>query len=107
MSSFRNDIFSIYGTSDKKHFVTENRKDLIKLITPLDPVLDDLLDEEILTQEHYDIVRKKDTNQDRMRELFGFVTSWGPKEMNKFQKILKKHNPVPIKNLIEKTKQKK
>ncbi|XP_069838391.1 baculoviral IAP repeat-containing protein 2-like [Dendropsophus ebraccatus] len=93
--------------ADKKHFITENRTNLIKLMTHVEPVLDDLLEEKLLTQEQYDIIRRKNTNQDKMRELFDYVKSWGPKDNTKFQRILKKHNPVPIKNLLEKSKQRK
>ncbi|KAM3917784.1 uncharacterized protein RB166_016708 isoform 2-T3 [Leptodactylus fuscus] len=85
--------------SDKKHFVIENRKKLINSITQVDPVLDDLLDKELLTQEQYDIIWKKSTSQDKMRELYSYVRSWGPKDKDTFRLILKKHDPMVIKNL--------
>ncbi|XP_056392810.1 baculoviral IAP repeat-containing protein 2-like [Hyla sarda] len=91
----------------KKHFVIEKRNSLIKVITHVDPVLDDLMEEKLLTQEQYDTIRKKSTNQNKMRELFDYVRSWGPKDLDKFQRILRKHNLAPIKNLLEKCKQKK
>ncbi|KAM4023808.1 uncharacterized protein ACNLHF_024745 [Anomaloglossus baeobatrachus] len=87
------------STSDKKHIVNEKRSKLINSVTHVDPVLDDLLEEELLTQEQYGIIRKKGTSQDKMRELYDYVISWGPKDNNRFFSILKKHNPVVIKNL--------
>ncbi|XP_069591622.1 uncharacterized protein [Ranitomeya imitator] len=86
-------------TSDKKHFVIENRNKLISNITDVDSVLDDLLDEGLLTEEQYDIIRKKDTSQEKMRELYGYVRSWGPGDNDAFLSILQKNNPVVIKNL--------
>ncbi|XP_069838393.1 baculoviral IAP repeat-containing protein 2-like isoform X1 [Dendropsophus ebraccatus] len=89
-------------TRVKKHFVTTNRAKLIKLITHVEPVLDDLLDQKLLIKEQYDIIRKESTNQNKMRKLYDYVPSWGPKDNDKFLRSLKKHNPVPIKNLMKK-----
>ncbi|XP_073403551.1 uncharacterized protein [Dendrobates tinctorius] len=91
-------------TSDKKHLVTENRNKLINNITHVDPVLDDLLEKRLLTNEQYDIIRKKETSQEKMRELYGYVRSWGPRDNDTFLSILRDHNPVVIKNLKENTK---
>ncbi|CAN2390478.1 LRR and PYD domains-containing protein 1-like, partial [Pristimantis euphronides] len=89
-------------SAEKKHFFIENRNNLIKLMTNVDPILDDLLEKKLLVQEQYDLVRKKVTSQDQMRGLFDYVRSWGHKDNDKFLGILRKHNRNVIKNLMEK-----
>ncbi|XP_075687017.1 uncharacterized protein LOC142656049 isoform X2 [Rhinoderma darwinii] len=93
--------------TDKKHFVIKNRNSLIKSITLVEPILDDLLEKELLTQEQYNIIRKKPIIQDKMRELYDFVRSWGVTDNDIFLEILKTHNPIIIKNLTEKSNREK
>ncbi|XP_044158980.1 uncharacterized protein LOC122944600 isoform X2 [Bufo gargarizans] len=94
--------------TDEEHFVNQNRTNLIKLITDVEPVLDDLMEKELLTQEQYDVIGKKETSQAKMRELYRYVRSWqNLKVKNTLLEILKKHNPVVIKNLLGKSKAKK
>ncbi|OCT58409.1 hypothetical protein XELAEV_18002347mg, partial [Xenopus laevis] len=57
----------------RRHFVDRYRPDVISRASNIDPVLDYLLAENVLTQEQYDTVRSKDTCQERMRQLYGYV----------------------------------
>ncbi|XP_073403550.1 uncharacterized protein [Dendrobates tinctorius] len=86
-------------TANKNNFVNENRNNLIKLITQVDPVLDDLLEEGLLTQEQYDSIWKKGSSQERMRLLLDSVDH---DENDKFLPILEKHYPSVIKTLKKK-----
>ncbi|XP_040296108.1 uncharacterized protein LOC121007900 [Bufo bufo] len=94
--------------TDEEHFVKQNRTNLITLITDVEPVLDDLMQKELLTQEQYDVIVKKETSQAKMRELYRYVSSWlDLEEKDMLLEILEKHNPVVIKNLLGKSKAKK
>ncbi|XP_077303367.1 uncharacterized protein LOC143923520 isoform X2 [Lithobates pipiens] len=90
-----------------KHFVDEHRVKLIEKVTSVEPVLDDLMDNNILTQEQYDTVLKKTTTQDMMRELYRHQRSWGDRDKNIFQRLLKKHNPALFRGLKRQNKKKK
>ncbi|KAM4025843.1 uncharacterized protein ACNLHF_026267 isoform 2-T2 [Anomaloglossus baeobatrachus] len=85
--------------ANKNNFVNENRNNLIKLITQVDPVLDHLLQEKLLTREQYDNIRKKSSSQERMRQL---LTCVDHEQNDQFLPILEKHYPTVIKNLKKK-----
>ncbi|XP_073504916.1 uncharacterized protein [Phyllobates terribilis] len=88
------------NTANKNNFVNENRNNLIKLITQVDPVLDDLLEEGLLTQEQYDSIWKKGSSQERMRLILNSVDH---EDNNEFLPILEKHYPTVIKTLKKKS----
>ncbi|XP_075439282.1 apoptosis-associated speck-like protein containing a CARD isoform X1 [Ascaphus truei] len=84
---------------DGEHFVEKHRADLISRMSPVDPVLDDLLDQKLLTDEQYDTVRSKATSQEKMRQLYDYVRSWGRPDKDKLLQALKKHNGPLIRAL--------
>ncbi|XP_069591141.1 uncharacterized protein [Ranitomeya imitator] len=86
-------------TANKNNFVNENRNNLIKLITQVDPVLDDLLEEGFLTREQYDSIWRKGSSQERMRLL---LNSADHEDNDKFLPVLEKHYPTVIKTLKKK-----
>ncbi|XP_066445662.1 uncharacterized protein [Eleutherodactylus coqui] len=57
-------------------FIDRHRSDLVIRITDVDPVLRDLRDQKLLTQEQYDDVVKKPTNWKKMEELCDVISHW-------------------------------
>ncbi|XP_041432497.1 uncharacterized protein LOC108703849 [Xenopus laevis] len=87
-------------TEDGRHFIDQHRAALIANMSHIDPVLDDLLDNEILTQEQYDTVRSKSTSQEKMRQLYDCIKTWGNADKNVFYFTLSVHNKSLIKELL-------
>ncbi|KAG9462227.1 hypothetical protein GDO78_014639 [Eleutherodactylus coqui] len=87
--------------TNMNHFVDEHRTELIQRVTLVDPILDDLFQMQLLTQEAYDTVRSINTNQEKMRELYVHVNSWGNEDKDKFLQSLIKHNSPLIRDLEE------
>uniref|UniRef100_A0A7N8XF01 PYD and CARD domain containing n=1 Tax=Mastacembelus armatus TaxID=205130 RepID=A0A7N8XF01_9TELE len=53
-----------------KHFVDRHRVDLINRVSNIGPILDDLLDKNVIQQEVYEQIRALPTTQDKIRELY-------------------------------------
>ncbi|OCT58981.1 uncharacterized protein LOC108703748 [Xenopus laevis] len=87
-------------TQDNQHFVDRHRAALIDRMSHIDPVLDDLLGDKILTQEQYDTVRSNRTSQEKMRHLYDCVKTWGKIEKEMFYSTLFVHNRALIKDLL-------
>ncbi|XP_073403325.1 apoptosis-associated speck-like protein containing a CARD [Dendrobates tinctorius] len=88
------------GITDKEHFVDRHRAALIGRVVLVDPILDDLRQRRLLTGEHYDTVRSKTTSQEKMRELYRHVDSWGSnKDKDCFLESLKKNNLPLVRDL--------
>ncbi|KAM5153181.1 apoptosis-associated speck-like protein containing a CARD [Mantella aurantiaca] len=85
--------------ADSRHFVDRHREDLISRVSLVDPILDGLLQEDLLTDEQYDRVRCQSTSQDKMRELYSHIRGWADDHKDKFYEILQKHNRPLIKDL--------
>ncbi|XP_075034985.1 uncharacterized protein LOC142097223 [Mixophyes fleayi] len=86
-------------TEPVNHFVDIHRPHLIRMISMVDPVLDDLLDQGLLTDEQNDTVLSKPTSQEKMRELYCHIRSWGNNDKDKFYQALSCHNYPVIKRL--------
>uniref|UniRef100_A0A096MEU2 PYD and CARD domain containing n=1 Tax=Poecilia formosa TaxID=48698 RepID=A0A096MEU2_POEFO len=56
-------------TSDGKHFVDKHRRELINRVGNIGPILDELLDQEVLDNEAYNKINALPTNQEKVREL--------------------------------------
>ncbi|XP_066433045.1 apoptosis-associated speck-like protein containing a CARD [Eleutherodactylus coqui] len=87
------------AAGDENHFVDEHRTELIQRVTLVSPILDDLLQLRLLTCEAYNKVRRIQTSEDQMRELYDYVNSWGSKDKDKFLQSLIKHNSPLIRDL--------
>ncbi|XP_073502338.1 apoptosis-associated speck-like protein containing a CARD [Phyllobates terribilis] len=85
-------IRDLGGITDQEHFVDRHRAALIGRVALVDPILDDLRQTRLLTGEHYDTVRSKTTSQEKMRELYRHVDSWGPTDKDGFLQSLRTHN---------------
>ncbi|XP_077303428.1 NACHT, LRR and PYD domains-containing protein 1b allele 3-like [Lithobates pipiens] len=85
------------ASSPLEHFVDKHRTALIERLSYVDPVLDDLLAQNLLTQEQYDNVRRKEPHQQKMRQLYQYTTSWGNPDKEKlYQAILRCNKPLVI-----------
>ncbi|XP_026172712.1 apoptosis-associated speck-like protein containing a CARD isoform X2 [Mastacembelus armatus] len=55
---------------DSKHFVDRHRIELTNRVSNIGPILDELLDKDVIQQETYDQIRALPTSQDKIRELY-------------------------------------
>ncbi|XP_069812821.1 NACHT, LRR and PYD domains-containing protein 1a allele 5-like isoform X2 [Dendropsophus ebraccatus] len=100
-------IGQVLGLLSKDHFVDRHRVALIGGIPLVAPLLDDLYQYRLLTAEAYDTVRSRTTAQEQMRQLLGFVNSWGNKDKDEILRSLRSHNLPLVKNLVRKENQAK
>lgn len=84
----------------EEHFLDKHRNDLIQHITMVHPVLDRLFQEDLLTQEQYDIVKESvPITQEKMRVLYKFISGWSVPHKDTLYQALKASNPGVIENL--------
>uniref|UniRef100_A0A8C6SQM9 Apoptosis-associated speck-like protein containing a CARD n=1 Tax=Neogobius melanostomus TaxID=47308 RepID=A0A8C6SQM9_9GOBI len=83
----------------KGHFVDRHQIDLIKRVSNINPILDHLLKEEVLTQEQYDQARAIPTTQDKMRFLFRGPLKAGEPSKDELLSALEKEEKYLIKDL--------
>uniref|UniRef100_A0A7N8YF04 PYD and CARD domain containing n=1 Tax=Mastacembelus armatus TaxID=205130 RepID=A0A7N8YF04_9TELE len=57
-------------TTKCQHFVDRHKVELIRRVSNIGPILDDLLDEDVIQQEVYEQIRALPTTQDKIRELY-------------------------------------
>ncbi|XP_073504912.1 NACHT, LRR and PYD domains-containing protein 1b allele 3-like isoform X2 [Phyllobates terribilis] len=81
------------------HVIDRHRVALIQKIRHIEPVLDDLKRQNLLSEEACGKVTSKGTSQDKMREIFRSVDSWGWKDKDKFYQVLKMHDKPIIKEI--------
>lgn len=84
---------------DEEHFVDKHRKALIERLSHVVPVLDDLLGQKLLTQEQYEVIRKKEPHQEKMRQLYQFMTIWGNTDKEKLYRAIWRNNEPLIRDL--------
>ncbi|XP_073502136.1 apoptosis-associated speck-like protein containing a CARD [Phyllobates terribilis] len=84
---------------EEEHFVDRHRAQLVDRVALVDPILDDLFQWKLLTSEDYSTVRSMNTPQNKMRQLFCYVDSWGKGDKDQFLKSLRQRNPPLIRNL--------
>ncbi|XP_077950883.1 uncharacterized protein LOC120811222 isoform X1 [Gasterosteus aculeatus] len=88
--------------SAEKHFVDKHRTALINRVTNVAPILDDLIDEEVISKGHYDEIMALTTRRDRMRELCDLLDGSGRAGKDLFYKILEKKEKFLMKDLQKK-----
>nr|XP_024655557.1 uncharacterized protein LOC112431243 isoform X2 [Maylandia zebra] len=74
--------------ADGEHFVDKHSVQLIQGVSNIAPILDELLDKEVIDQEQYDKIRALPTSQDRMRELYSGPLKAGAAYKDIFHQIL-------------------
>ncbi|KAM4601471.1 apoptosis-associated speck-like protein containing a CARD [Polymixia lowei] len=73
----------------EKHFVDKHRSELIQRVSLIDPILDKLLDRNVIDQEAYNVIKCKPTTQDKMRTLYdGPLHTCGNRGKDIFYEIL-------------------
>ncbi|XP_063342896.1 uncharacterized protein LOC134636708 [Pelmatolapia mariae] len=85
----------------QKHFVDEHRNELIQRVSNIAPILDDLLQEDIIHQEAYDDISAQRTSQKKMRELFSHILKAGDASKEAFYQVLRKHEKMLIEDLTQ------
>ncbi|XP_072273254.1 NACHT, LRR and PYD domains-containing protein 1b allele 3-like isoform X2 [Pyxicephalus adspersus] len=80
-------------------FVDKYRKDLIERMSLIDPVLDDLLAQNLLKQEQYDAIRSREHSQQKMRQLYKYTTSWGNTDKEKLYQAIQRWNRPLVRDL--------
>lgn len=81
------------------HFLDRFREDLIRDIRSVEPVLDTLLSSCLLTHEQYDKVYSRATDQEKMRQLYHFISPWGDQHKDIVHRALRTYNKAVITNL--------
>ncbi|RVE63161.1 hypothetical protein OJAV_G00164700 [Oryzias javanicus] len=76
------------SSGSEKHFVDKHLSELISRVSCVEPILDQLLQKDVLQQEAYDSIRLKTTSQDKMRELLRHLRA-SPAHKDIFYDILK------------------
>lgn len=70
----------LVSISFTEHFIDRNWTKLVKRVSNVDGVLDELLEKKIITCEHYSAIRAEKTSENRMRKLLlGPIRSAGTK----------------------------
>ncbi|XP_063055977.1 apoptosis-associated speck-like protein containing a CARD [Engraulis encrasicolus] len=84
----------------EKHFIDKHRKELIKRVTTVEPILDELLDQGVITHEEYSNIRSKPDSYAKMRELMDHRNiRESQKSKNILQKALMENNPFLMDDL--------
>ncbi|XP_077774051.1 uncharacterized protein LOC114582834 isoform X2 [Podarcis muralis] len=87
-----------FPNSSKVHFIERHRKELIQRTIPVEPVLDSLHGS-VLSEEQYQKITAKETNPDKMRELYRLLPSWDLRCKDMLYEALKAQNPHLVKDL--------
>ncbi|XP_068102673.1 NACHT, LRR and PYD domains-containing protein 1a allele 5-like [Hyperolius riggenbachi] len=78
--------------SSRRHFVDEHSDTLMDEIEEVEPILKDLLEEDLLSDEEYNKIQKKRSPQEKMRQLYFCALMWDNEDKDVLLDILKKHN---------------
>lgn len=90
----------IFTLSSGEHFVERHRVELIKRVSNIKPILDELLRQKIISRYSYDQMKPLPTSQEKMAELFRWPLPVSGGEGNKmFYKLLNEHEPHLIHEL--------
>uniref|UniRef100_A0A8C6WM62 CARD domain-containing protein n=1 Tax=Neogobius melanostomus TaxID=47308 RepID=A0A8C6WM62_9GOBI len=87
-------------SSSEGHFVDRHQIDLIKRVSNINPILDHLLKEEVLTQEQYDKAREIRTTQEQMRFLFRGPLKAGEPSKDELLSALEKEEKCLITQIV-------
>ncbi|XP_030251040.1 apoptosis-associated speck-like protein containing a CARD [Sparus aurata] len=85
---------------DDEHFVDKHQSELIKRVSNVEPILDELLHQNVIQQESYDEIKTLSTAEEKMRELIsGPLKSSGVQGKDIFYEILIENQPLLIQDL--------
>ncbi|XP_035528369.1 NACHT, LRR and PYD domains-containing protein 1b allele 2-like [Morone saxatilis] len=98
--TIRKDEYQSTPHKQGKHFVDKHRCDLIKRVSNIRPILDNLLKEQVIQQENYDTIRAITTTQEKMRTLYsGPLKAVGDAGKDIFYKILEEEESFLVADL--------
>ena len=84
----------------EEHFVDRHRSSLVQRISSVAAILDQLLDQKVVSQEQYDTILVKATRQDQVRELYrGALRSSGTRGKDIFLRVLEETDHLLIEDL--------
>ncbi|CAB1342331.1 unnamed protein product, partial [Coregonus sp. 'balchen'] len=86
-------------SSDGADFVDRHMAILIQRVHTVMPIADDLLSNDMISDEEYSNIHTSQTSQDKMRTLYPFLQSGGPKVKSAFYRSLLKHNSFLVNDL--------
>ncbi|KAM7383061.1 hypothetical protein PAMP_002745 [Pampus punctatissimus] len=86
-------------TETDKHFVDKHKVQLIKRVSNIGPILDELFDHDVIQQECYEKIRALPTSQEKIRELYCGPLKAGVKGKDVFYNLLEEHEPYLIDDL--------
>ncbi|XP_034467743.1 apoptosis-associated speck-like protein containing a CARD isoform X1 [Hippoglossus hippoglossus] len=87
------------GGCSEKHFVDKHKLQLISRVSCIEPILDELLEKDVIQQEAYAKIRALLTSQEKMRELFSTSLRASETCRDIFYEILKKNEPYLVEDL--------
>ncbi|XP_054476858.1 apoptosis-associated speck-like protein containing a CARD isoform X2 [Anoplopoma fimbria] len=91
------------GSSDREHFVDKYRALLIDRVSDIEAILDELLDQKVITLGNYDEILAIPTSRGRMRKLYsGPLNSAGHDGKEVFYKLLEEKEKLLIAELKKK-----
>ncbi|XP_044064230.1 apoptosis-associated speck-like protein containing a CARD isoform X1 [Siniperca chuatsi] len=88
--------------ADDIHFVDKHRTALINRVSNIAPILDELVDKNVIQQETYDRIRILPTTQEKMRELYSGCLKASGTCKDIFYKILEENEKYLIADLKNK-----
>ncbi|XP_077453932.1 uncharacterized protein LOC144072652 [Stigmatopora argus] len=89
------------SNSSGKHFVDKHRLQLIQRATNIDPILDALLDQEVLLEETYEEISQTAGNQNKMRKIYQLALKSGDTAKDVFMELLREKEPYLVKDLLK------
>ena len=86
----------------KANFVKRERTELIRRVTEVLGVLDDLLEKGVFKESTYNDIKAEKTREDKVRLLHDTVSLKGRRAMASFYDALKRHEPFLLEDLGKK-----
>ncbi|XP_047455821.1 apoptosis-associated speck-like protein containing a CARD [Mugil cephalus] len=85
--------------AEDNHFVNKHQLELIRRVSNIEPILDELLVEGVIQEDAYDTIRSKPTTQEKMRALYRGPLKAGVRSKDVFYGILLKQEKYLVDDL--------
>ncbi|XP_061885877.1 apoptosis-associated speck-like protein containing a CARD [Entelurus aequoreus] len=87
------------NSSKGQHFVDKHKMELIKRVSNISAILDQLLDKKVIQDEVYEMILRMNVRQQRMREIYLRALQSGNKAKDVFLEILEEEEPYLVAEL--------
>ncbi|XP_061884719.1 apoptosis-associated speck-like protein containing a CARD [Entelurus aequoreus] len=87
------------NSSKGQHFVDKHKVELIKRVTNISAILDQLLDKKVIQDEVYEMILRMNVSQQKMREIYLQALQSGNKAKDVFLAILEEEEPYLLADL--------